>query len=97
MGIRSTLKKELMNLDATDLMTADDVRSYLKLHFARVKNKSVQSLNLISHFNEYHSQVVSGAPTKKVTLNYTRHRLFKDVLYPKKSVQQWAKQYDVDG
>ncbi|TMO69875.1 hypothetical protein [Pseudoalteromonas aurantia] len=97
MGIRSTLKKELMNLDATDLMTADDVRNYLKLHFARVKNKSVQSFNLISHFNEYHSQVVSGAPTKKVTLNYTRHRLFKDVLYPKKSVQQWAKQHDLDG
>ncbi|KAF7772431.1 hypothetical protein PCIT_a2496 [Pseudoalteromonas citrea] len=96
MGIRSTLKKELMNLDASDLMTADDVRGYLKAHFARVKNTSAHSFNLISHFNEYHSQVVSGAPTKKAMLTYKRHHLFKDVLYPKKAVQQWVQKYDVE-
>lgn len=90
MGIRSTLKKELMNLDALDLMTADDVRRYLKANFSRVTAKGMQGLSLISRFNELHSKVNIGLPINEPNLQYERHRLFKDVLYPKAAIKQWA-------
>ncbi|MBE0366539.1 hypothetical protein J8L98_22990 [Pseudoalteromonas sp. MMG013] len=94
MGIRAMLKKELMNLDGLDLMTAEDVRNYLKAHFARVANKSAHSYRVISRFNEYHNQIMTGTDTKELTLKYERHRLFKDILYKKSTVQQWAAKYE---
>ncbi|OCQ19031.1 hypothetical protein A7985_21510 [Pseudoalteromonas luteoviolacea] len=88
MGIRSALKKELMNLDALGLMTADDVRAYLNAHLKRAKDKFA----LISRFNTHHSQVQAGLPSTEKELKFERHRLFKDVLYPKSAVQKWAAQ-----
>ncbi|MCF2859312.1 hypothetical protein L1286_17645 [Pseudoalteromonas sp. SMS1] len=86
MGIRSALRKELMNLDALGLMTADDVRAYLNTHLKRAQDK----LTLISRFNTHHSQVQVGLPSTEKGLVFEKHRLFKDVLYPKSSVQKWV-------
>ncbi|MDK1290461.1 hypothetical protein [Pseudoalteromonas umbrosa] len=88
MGIRSKLKKELMNLDALGLMTADDVRAYLNVHLKIARDK----LSLISRFNTHHSQVQAGLPSTEKALKFERHRLFKDVLYPRKAVQKWLAQ-----
>ncbi|CAH9064578.1 hypothetical protein PSECIP111854_03486 [Pseudoalteromonas sp. CIP111854] len=57
MGIRSALKKELMNLDSQGLMTADDVRHYLQMHLTWVKDKNIHCFNLIARFNTHHNQV----------------------------------------
>ncbi|NOU52900.1 hypothetical protein HG263_20565 [Pseudoalteromonas sp. JBTF-M23] len=92
MGIRSTLKKELMNLDSLGLMTADDVRVYLQSHLARARDKSAQRFNLIARFNAHHNQIQSGLPAQESTLTHQRHRLFKEVLYPKSAVQKWLSQ-----
>ncbi|WP_105169371.1 hypothetical protein [Pseudoalteromonas sp. T1lg23B] len=92
MGIRSALKKELMNPDALGLMTADDVRSYLQKNLNRVKDKSAQQFNIIARFNAHHHKVQSGLPAQEATLVYERHRLFKEVLYPKAAVQKWLAQ-----
>jgi hypothetical protein len=92
MGIRSTLKKELMNLDAMGLMTADDVRHYLQSHLERVKSKSAHKFNLIARFNTHHNQIQSGLPSQEKTLEFERHRLFKEVLYPKTAVKRWLAQ-----
>ncbi|PCK30817.1 hypothetical protein [Pseudoalteromonas piscicida] len=85
MGIRTALRKELMNVDKTDLMTADDVRHYLNESLPQAKDK----LSVISRFNEHHSQVQAGLPSQEQHLSYQQHRLFKDILYPKKSVESW--------
>ncbi|BBN80129.1 hypothetical protein PA25_01140 [Pseudoalteromonas sp. A25] len=93
MGIRSALKKELMNLDSLDLMTADDVRGYLQTHIEQVEGKSAQHFNLIARFNAQHNQIQSGLPAQKSMFTHQRHRLFKEVLYSKTEVQKWVSQH----
>lgn len=85
MGIRTALRKELMNVDKTDLMTADDVRHYVNESLTQAKDK----LSVISRFNEHHSQVQAGLPSQERHLRHQQHRLFKDILYPKSSVENW--------
>ncbi|ALU43361.1 hypothetical protein [Pseudoalteromonas rubra] len=85
MGIRSVLKKDLMNLEASGLMTADDVRGYLNTQL----NQGLDKLTLISRFNEHHSQVQAGLPSQESDLTFERHRLFKEIVYPKSAVQNW--------
>jgi hypothetical protein len=44
---------------------------------------------VISKFNDHHSRLVSGDMKKKSVLEFQRHRLFKEVLYTRKSVDAW--------
>ncbi|MFC3033689.1 hypothetical protein ACFOEE_14280 [Pseudoalteromonas fenneropenaei] len=89
MGIRSALKKELMNLDAQGLMTADDVRAYLKQHIDPLTQSDLAQINVIGRFNEHHSQVQAGLPSTEGELTYERHRLFNEIVYPKQAVERW--------
>ncbi|WMN58425.1 hypothetical protein NI389_09080 [Pseudoalteromonas xiamenensis] len=89
MGIRSTLKKELMNLDAQGLMTADDVRDFLKRRLQPKSQDDFTQISLIGRFNEHHSLVQAGLPSRERELAFERHRLFKEILYPKKAVESW--------
>ncbi len=86
MGIRSQLKRELMNLDASGLMTADDVRVYLMKSAAAVRQTG---LSLVARFNAHHNKVLAGLPSHEKGLDHQQHRLFKDVLYPRTSIQTW--------
>lgn len=86
MGIRSQLKKELMNLESLGLMTADDVRQYV-LHSSQLVKQ--HGMNMLVRFNIHHSKVLSGQPSKEKQLAPKRHKLFKDILYAKKDVQSW--------
>ena len=90
MGIRSALKKDLMNLDRSGLMTADDVRRYLQTDVVQDNNPNTLGFNLIARFNAHHNQVQCGLPSHEPTLTHERHRLFKEVLYPKAAVKKWA-------
>lgn len=89
MGIRSALRKELMNLDAQGLMTADDVRAYLKGRLKPQSQSDFTQINVIGRFNEHHSLVQAGLPSRERALVFERHRLFKEIVYPKKAVESW--------
>ena len=52
MGVRSQLRRELMNLDANGLMTADDVREHLMKSKALVRQTG---LSLVARFNAHHN------------------------------------------
>ncbi|CCQ11160.1 hypothetical protein PALB_20340 [Pseudoalteromonas luteoviolacea B = ATCC 29581] len=91
MGLRSALKKELMKLDEQGLMTADDVRHYLKRSAKTITNSEYAHINLIGRFNEHHSLLQAGLPGPEQGLAFERHRLFKEIVYPKKSVESWLR------
>ncbi|WP_076919473.1 hypothetical protein [Pseudoalteromonas sp. SK18] len=86
MGIRLAMKKELMGLEHSDLLTADDVRAHLA---QQVKEDTERGFSVISKFNDTHSQLVSGLNTKQSELEFERHRLFNEVLYKRQSVDAW--------
>lgn len=86
MGIRLAMKKELMGLDNSDMLTADDVRAHLA---QQVKEDAERGFSVISKFNDTHSQLVSGLKTKQSELVFERHRLFNEVLYKRQSVDAW--------
>jgi hypothetical protein len=73
MGIRLAMKKELMGLDNSDMLTADDVRKHLA---QQVQEDTERGFSVISKFNDTHSQLVSGLKTKQSELVFERHRLF---------------------
>ncbi|ALO40704.1 hypothetical protein [Pseudoalteromonas phenolica] len=86
MGVRSQLRRELMNLEANGLMTADDVRMYL------MQSKELfrqTGLSLVARFNAHHNKVLAGLPSHEKGLEHQQHKLFKEVLYPRNSVQSW--------
>jgi len=89
MGVRSAMKKELMGLEGSDLLTADDVRSELNTLVKRNEHNSEVGFSLISKFNDNHSQISTGHASKIKQLDFQRHRLFKDILYSRKSVDGW--------
>jgi len=89
MGVRLAMKKELMGLDNSDMLTADDVRSHLTNQVKEQKESAERGFSVISKFNDYHSRLVSGDMKKKSVLEFQRHRLFKEVLYTRKSVDAW--------
>jgi hypothetical protein len=89
MGVRSVLKKELMGLDDTSLLAADDVRALLTQTMKAQPDKSEQGFALISRFNDNHSQLAYGEESKEELLEYQVHRLFKDILYTRRSVDKW--------
>ncbi|MGO2012345.1 hypothetical protein [Pseudoalteromonas sp.] len=89
MGVRLAMKKELMGLEGSDLLTADDVRSELNTFVKRNEQHSEIGFSLISKFNDNHSQISSGHESKIKQLDFQRHRLFKDILYSRKSVDGW--------
>ncbi|WP_409424380.1 hypothetical protein [Pseudoalteromonas sp. RW-H-Ap-1] len=86
MGVRLAMKKELMGLDNSDMLTADDVRSHLA---QQVKEDTERGFSVISKFNDTHSQLTSGLKTKQSELVFERHRLFNEVLYKRQSVDAW--------
>ncbi|KAA1158179.1 hypothetical protein [Pseudoalteromonas fuliginea] len=86
MGVRLAMKKELMGLDNSGMLTADDVREHLA---NSVKKQADRGFSVISKFNDTHSRLVSGDATRKTKLEFERHRLFKEVLYTRKSVDAW--------
>jgi hypothetical protein len=85
-GVRSAMKKQLMGLDNSDMLTADDVRAHLS---HKVKNGSTAGFKVISKFNDTHSRLVNGDTNHKSPLEFERHRLFKEVLYKRQSVDAW--------
>ncbi|NMM40426.1 hypothetical protein [Pseudoalteromonas arctica] len=89
MGVRSAMKKELMGLEGSGFMTADDVRSELSKIVKKAPDRSERDFSLISRFNDNHSQLSCGENSKEKLLEFQRHRLFKDVLYTRKSVDAW--------
>ncbi|MBA6407835.1 MULTISPECIES: hypothetical protein [Pseudoalteromonas] len=89
MGVRLAMKKELMGLDNSDMLTADDVRSHLTNQVKEQKENAERGFSVISKFNDHHSRLVSGDMKKKSVLEFQRHRLFKEVLYTRKSVDAW--------
>ena len=89
MGVRLAMKKELMGLDNSDMLTADDVRSHLASLIKEQTQLSDISFSVISKFNDTHSRLISGDPLRKTKLEFERHRLFKEVLYTRKSVDAW--------
>ncbi len=86
MGIRLAMKKELMGLDNSDMLTADDVRKHLA---QQVQEDTERGFSVISKFNDTHSQLVSVLKTKQSELVFERHRLFNEVLYNRQSVDAW--------
>ena len=75
-----------MNLEANGLMTADDVRMYL------MQSKELfrqTGLSLVARFNAHHNKVLAGLPSHEKGLEHQQHKLFKEVLYPRNSVQSW--------
>ncbi len=86
MGVRSQLRRELMNLDASGLMTADDVRMHLMKSKALVRQTG---LSLVARFNAHHNKVLAGLPSHEKGLEHQQHKLFKEVLYLRNSVQSW--------
>lgn len=86
MGVRTQLRRELMNLDANGLMTADDVRTHLMKSKALVRQTG---LSLVARFNAHHNKVLAGLPSHEEGLEHQQHQLFKEVLYPRNSVQTW--------
>lgn len=85
MGVRSATKKELMGLGNTNLLTADDVRAHLG---QKIKEDAERGFAVISKFNDLHSKLQSG-DGKIGLLEFERHRLFKEVLYKRESVDAW--------
>ncbi|TMP82429.1 hypothetical protein CWB73_04715 [Pseudoalteromonas phenolica] len=86
MGVRSQLRRELMNLDANGLMTADDVREHLMKSKALVRQTG---LSLVARFNAHHNKVLAGLPSHEKGLEHRQHKLFKEVLYCRTAVQTW--------
>ncbi|MEL7386583.1 MAG: hypothetical protein AAGJ33_02735 [Pseudomonadota bacterium] len=86
MGVRSQLRRELMNLDANGLMTADDVRMHLMQSKEWVQQKGV---SLVARFNAHHNKVLAGLPSHEKGLEHQQHKLFREVLYPRTAVQTW--------
>lgn len=86
MGVRSQLRRELMNLDANGLMTADDVRMHLMKSKALVRQTG---LSLVARFNAHHNKVLAGLPSHEKGLEHQQHKLFREVLYPRTAVQTW--------
>ncbi|ATC80800.1 MULTISPECIES: hypothetical protein [Pseudoalteromonas] len=89
MGIRLAMKKELMGLDNSDMLTADDVRAHLANSVKTQKEQDERGFSVISKFNDTHSRLISGDPLKKSKLEFERHRLFNEVLYTRQSVDAW--------
>ncbi|MBB1292846.1 MULTISPECIES: hypothetical protein [Pseudoalteromonas] len=89
MGVRLAMKKELMGLEGSDFMTADDVRARLNQVAKKASQQPERGFSLISRFNDNHSQLSCGENSKEKLLEFQRHRLFKDVLYTRKSVDAW--------
>jgi len=79
MGVRLAMRKELMGLNHSDMLTADDVREHLSKSIKKHDHKPERGFSVISKFNDTHSRV----------LEFERHRLFKEVLYTRKSVDAW--------
>ena len=86
MGVRSQLRRELMNLDDNGLMTADDVRIHLMKSKALVRQTG---LSLVARFNAHHNKVLAGLPSHEKGLEHQQHKLFREVLYPRTAVQTW--------
>ena len=93
MGVRSALRKELMGLQDSSLLAADDVRALLTKAIKAKPEKSEQGFALISRFNDNHSQLVFGESNKEKLLEYQTHRLFKEILYTRKSFDKWLNKY----
>ncbi|AZN31358.1 hypothetical protein NQT65_15865 [Pseudoalteromonas agarivorans] len=89
MGIRLAMKKELMGLDNSDMLTADDVRAHLANSVKTQKEQDERGFSVISKFNDTHSRLISGDTLKKSKLEFERHRLFNEVLYTRQSVDAW--------
>jgi hypothetical protein len=89
MGVRLAMRKELMGLNHSDMLTADDVREHLSKSIKKHDQKPERGFSVISKFNDTHSQLLSGNTNKKSALEFERHRLFKEVLYTRKSVDAW--------
>ncbi|MGS0536895.1 hypothetical protein [Pseudoalteromonas sp. SaAl2] len=89
MGIRLAMRKELMGLNNSDMLTADDVRTHLSKIVKQQSQSTQKGFSVISKFNDNHSQLVSGDNNKERLLKFERHRLFKDVLYTRQSVDAW--------
>lgn len=89
MGVRTALRKELMGLQDSSLLAADDVRALLTKAIKAKPEKSEQGFALISRFNDNHSQLAYGEKSKEELLEYQVHRLFKDILYTRRSVDKW--------
>ncbi|GAB0111078.1 hypothetical protein P4S81_04715 [Pseudoalteromonas sp. B28] len=89
MGVRLAMKKELMGLDNSGMLTADDVREHLANSVKKQADQGERGFSVISKFNDTHSRLVSGDATRKTKLEFERHRLFKEVLYTRKSVDAW--------
>ncbi len=93
MGVRSALRKELMGLQDSSLLAADDVRALLTQTIKSQPEKSEQGFALISRFNDNHSQLSSGETNKEKLLKHQTHRLFKDILYTRQSVNSWLEKH----
>ena len=89
MGVRSAMRKELMGLNNSDMLTADDVRAHLTQQVKKQLHNTQKGFSVISKFNDNHSQLLSGDNNRERLLEFQRHRLFKDVLYTKQSVDVW--------
>jgi len=53
MGIRLAMKKELMGLDNSDMLTADDVRKHLA---QQVQEDTERGFSVISKFNDIYGR-----------------------------------------
>lgn len=89
MGVRLAMRKELMGLNNSDMLTADDVRAHLTKQVKQQPHSMQKGFSVISKFNDNHSQLLSGDNNRECLLEFQRHRLFKDVLYTRQSVDAW--------
>ena len=89
MGVRLAMKKELMGLDNSDMLTADDVRAHLANSVNKQTEQDERGFSVISKFNDTHSRLVSGDVMRKTQLKFEHHRLFNEVLYTRQSVDAW--------
>lgn len=90
MGIRLSLKKELMASSAANLLTADEVRQGFTKAMREQPAMSCVNFELMSRFNENHTQLLYNPKPRIAELSAQKHRLFNELLYDKNELASWV-------
>lgn len=91
MGVRTALKKELMGLQDSALLAADDVRAKLTHAVKAQPETSEQGFALMSRFNDNHGRLQNEEAAIETDLRHQTHRLFNEIVYTEESVNSWLK------
>lgn len=94
MGIRLSLKKELMASSAANLLTADEIRQGFTKALREQPEMSRTNFGLMSRFNENHTQLLYNPRRHALELSAQKHRLFNELLYDKNELISWVHKHN---